>query len=300
MSIYAHRKEEKSTFSTFDIVKREFARSPGAIVALVIIVAATLFVIIPYFFIDTDDALTVNLLRVNWAPSLGEDGHLLGTEHNGRDVFALLVLGARNSLLVSLAVTLLTGIVGIILGLFSGYFGGRFDNVLMRIVDFVSTLPMLIMIIAFLAIVPGFNVIRFTLVMSAFLWTGITRLVRARAIQEKELEYIQASKTLGTPHLKTIFSGLLPNVSSIIIVTMTLNTAANVGLETGLSFLGFGFPFEYPSLGSLIASASNSVVLQHRWWIWLPAALFVVILMLAINTVGRTLNRATDARQRRG
>jgi len=297
----AKNKKEKSgdhtNISTFDIIKREFLRDPGAIVALSIIVIAVLFITIPYFFIDSADALTVNLMRVNQAPG---DGHLLGTEQNGRDVFALLVVGARNSLAISVAVTLITGFVGIVLGLFSGYFGGRFDNILMRIVDFVTTLPPLIMIIAFLAIFPGFNVLRFTLVMSFFLWTGITRLVRARAIQEKELEYIQASKTLGTPHLKTIFAGLLPNISSIIIVNMTLNTAANVGLETGLSFLGFGFPFDTPSLGTLVASSSNSVVLQHRWWIWLPAALFVVVLMLAINTIGRTLHRATDARLRRG
>jgi len=293
----ANNKKEKSTTSTFDILVREFARSPGSIFALVVIILSVLFVTVPYFFIDTNDALTVNLLRVNNSPSAD---HWLGTEQNGRDVFALLVLGARNSLIISLAVTIITGVVGIILGLFSGYFGGTFDNILMRIVDFVSTLPFIVMIIAFLAIFPGFNVLRFTLIMSFFLWTGITRLVRARAIQEKELEYIQASKTLGTPHLKTIFGGLLPNISSIIIVNMTLNTAANIGLETGLSFLGFGFPFEIPSLGTLVSAASNSVVLQHRWWIWLPAALFVVVLMLAINTIGRTLHRATDARLRRG
>ena len=289
--------EKVQKFSTFTIIKREFLRDNVALFSLGIIIIAVLFVIIAPLLIDREYMLGVNPMRVNNAPSAN---HWLGTEGAGRDVFALLAIGARNSLIIALTVTMITAIVGITFGLFAGYYGGRFDNIVMRIVDFFSTLPMLVMIIAFLAIFPGFNVFRFIGIMSLFLWVGITRLVRARAIQEKELEYIQASKTLGTPHIKTIFTALLPNISSIIIVQLTLNTAANVGLETGLSFLGFGFPFSEPSLGSLIGAANDVIVMQHRWWIWMPATLFVLVLMISINSIGRTLNRATDARQRRG
>ena len=289
--------KEQSSVSTLNIIKREFSRDISALIALGVIVVAVLFVLIVPLLIDQEWALGVHPRRINNAPSAE---HWLGTDIAGRDVFALLAVGARNSLIIAVVVTLMTAFIGITLGVTSGYFGGKFDNVVMRIVDFVSTLPALVMIIAFLAIVPGFHVVRFALVMTFFLWVGIQRLVRARAIQEKELEYIQASKTLGTPHRKIIFRELLPNISSIIIVNLTLNTAANVGLETGLSFLGFGFPFEQPSLGRLIAEASDPIVMQHRWWIWVPAAVFVLVLMLAISTIGRTLNRATDARQRRG
>jgi len=292
-----YQDNRNNSLSAFTIIKREFIQDKATIFALGILIVSLLFVIITPLFIDRADALTVNLIRINQAPS---NAHILGTDGAGRDVFALLAIGAGSSLLIALLVTLISGFAGVSLGLISGYFGGKFDNIMMRIVDFISTLPALVMIIAFIAIFPGFSIIRFSLVMSFFSWTGIMRLVRARSIQEKELEYIQASKTLGTPHFKTIFKELLPNISSIIIVQMTLATAANVGLETGLSFLGFGFPFDQPSLGRLIAEASQPIVMQHRWWIWLPAALFVLILMLAINTIGRTLNRATDARLRRG
>jgi len=294
------KKEETSThqnMSFFHIVQREFIRDKAAMFALIILIVTTLFIIIAPLFIDSEWALTVNPRRINQPPSAA---HILGTDIAGRDVFALLVKGAGTSLMVALAVTLMSAFIGITLGLISGYFGGKFDNAMMRIVDFISTLPALVMIIAFLAVFPGFNVITFSLIMTFFSWTGIMRLVRARSIQEKELEYIQASKTLGTPHFKTIFRELLPNVSSILIVNLTLNTAANVGLETGLSFLGFGFPFTEPSLGALIASASDPIVMQHRWWNWIPAAIFVLVLMLSINTIGQTLNRATDARMRRG
>jgi len=289
--------ENAPNISTFSIIKREFKKDVGAMIALGIIVVAALVVIVWPFFIDFDWAFSINPRRINQAPS---SYHWLGTEVGGRDVFSLLIVGARSSLTIALFVTALSAIIGILMGLVSGYFGGKIDNAIMRVIDFISTLPALVMIIAFLAIVPGFNVIRFSLVMTFFSWTGVARLVRARAIQEKELEYIQASKTLGTPHRVTIFRELLPNISSIIIVNLTLNTAANVGLETGLSFLGFGFPFEEPSLGSLISAASDPIVMQHRWWIWVPAAIFVLVLMLAISSIGRTLNRATDARLRRG
>jgi len=304
MSEKLANKYEKTpnSMSTWTIIKREFARDIGAMIAVGILVIAILFVIIGPFFISNFaregfDPLGVNPRFLNNPPSAQ---NWLGTEGTGRDVFSILVVGAGNSLVVALAVTILSNFIGISLGLISGYFGGKFDNIMMRIVDFISTLPALVMIIAFLAIIPGFSLIRFVLVMTFFSWTGMMRLIRANALQEKELEYIQASKTLGTPHWKIIVRELLPNVSSIIIVNLTLATANNVGIETGLTFLGFGFPFDHPSLGSLIATASHPIVIQHRWWIWMPAALFVLILMFSINAIGKTLERATDARLRRG
>ena len=294
-------KESKKTvtnkMSTFTIIKREFTRDIGAMISLGVLVIAILFIIVVPVLVDNDYMLNVNLLRLNNPPSAA---HWLGTEGTGRDVFSLLAVGARNSLWVALAVTALSATIGISLGLIAGYFGGRFDNIIMRVVDFISTLPTLVMIIAILAVVPGFSLIRFILTMTFFSWVGTMRLIRANSLQEKELEYIQASKTLGTPHWKIIIRELLPNISSIIIVNLTLMTAANVGIETGLSFLGFGFPFETPSLGSLIAAAQQAVVMQHRWWVWVPAAIFVLVLMFSINAIGKALERSTDARLRRG
>src|SRR5690606_6447023 len=124
--------------------------------------------------------------------------------------------------------------------------------------------------------------------------------IRSKTLAEKELDYVQASKTLGSSNLKIMFTQVLPNLSSIIIVNMTLNLAANIGLESGLSFLGFGFPESTPSLGTLLSYATNPQTLQYRWWIWVPAALLILLLMLSVNNVGQALKRATDARQRRG
>mgnify|MGYP001270253217 FL=1 len=186
------------------------------------------------------------------------------------------------------------------MGIVAGYFGGTVDNILMRIVDFFMVLPFLMIVIVFVAIVPKYSVVSFSLIMTSCLWMGIARLIRSRALQEGELDYIQASKTLGSSHLKIMFTQLLPNLSTLIVVTMTLNLAANIGIESGLSFLGFGFPESTPSLGTLLSYARNPQVLEHRWWIWIPPALLILLLMLAVRNVGEAIKRATDARQRRG
>src|SRR5690606_8064208 len=156
------------------------------------------------------------------------------------------------------------------------------------------------LVIVFVAIVPKYTIFSFALIFAAFSWMGIARLIRSKALQEKEMEYIKASQTLGTSHPKIIFREMMPNISSLIIVTMTLNLANNIGIESGLSFLGFGFPETTPSLGTLLSYAMNPQTLEHRWWIWAPAAVMILVLMLAVRNVGEALRRATDARQRWG
>jgi peptide/nickel transport system permease protein len=95
-----------------------------------------------------------------------------------------------------------------------------------------------------------------------------------------------------------MFREVLPNIGSLIIVNLTLNLAGNMGLETGLTFLGFGLPFNTPSLGTLISYAAIPENMQKRWWQWLPASLLIVIMMLCINFVGQAIKRAADAKQR--
>ena len=145
----------------------------------------------------------------------------------------------------------------------------------MRFIDFVIVLPTLMLIIVFITLVPTFNITTFILIMTAFLWTGKARLIRSKVLTEKELDYVAASKTLGTPNWKIILFQVLPNLSSIIIVSITLNLAGNIGIESGLTYLGFGLPESTPSLGTLVSYATNPDVLQEKWWIWLPASIMI-------------------------
>ncbi|MEO2208024.1 ABC transporter permease [Paenibacillus pabuli] len=283
--------------SSLSILWRELVRDKVALISLIFLGLVLLLVYGTALFLDQDEIVKVDLFALYEPPS---SQYWLGTDYGGRDVFGQLVIGTRNSLSIAILVTVMTGFLGIVIGVLSGYFGGLIDNIFMRIVDFFMVLPFMMIVIAFVTAVPKYNITSFSLIMTAFLWMGIARLIRSKALQERELEYVKASKTLGSSHLKIMLSQVLPNLSSIIIVTMTLNLAANIGLESGLSFLGFGFPESTPSLGTLVSYARNPQTLEFRWWIWLPASVLILVLMLSINNVGQALKRATDARQRRG
>ena len=288
----AHRNQSGLT-----ILWREIVRDKLALFSLIFFVGITVLVFTVSLVLDLNEIVRVDLFSIHEPPSAE---FWLGTDYGGRDVFGQLIIGTRNSLWIGFVVTFLTGVIGITFGLIAGYFGGHVDNVMMRILDFFQILPFLMIVIVFVSIVPNYSTLAFSLIMTAFLWMGIARLIRSKALQERELDYAQASKTLGTPQWKIMFGQVLPNLSSIIIVSMTLNLAANIGLESGLSFLGFGFPESTPSLGTLLSYARNPQTLEYRWWIWLPAAILIFLLMLSVRNIGEALKRATDARQRRG
>ncbi|KLR72713.1 MULTISPECIES: ABC transporter permease [Geobacillus] len=287
---------EKSP-SALSIMWRELVRDRLALVSLIILSVILLIVYGASIFLDQEEIVKVDFLAIYSPPSAE---HWLGTDYGGRDVFGQLIIGARNSFTIGLAITLITGAIGLVVGLVAGYFGGWIDNVIMRIIDFILVLPFLMLVIVFVAIVPKYNVATFILIMSAFLWTGKARLIRAKTLAERELDYVSASKTLGTPDWKIILFQILPNLSSIIIVNLTLNLAGNIGIESGLTYLGFGLPESTPSLGTLVSYATNPDVLQNKWWVWLPASLLILVMMLCINFIGQALKRAADARQRLG
>ena len=241
------------------------------------------------------DVMRNDLLRQNQSPE--ESSTLLGTDNVGRYVAPLLVVSARNSLNVAFGVTALSFVFGLIVGIVSGFYGGRTDNIIMRIVDTWSMIPFLMAVIAIISIAPR-STGMFIFLLTAFTWMGRTRLVRAAALQNRNLDYISASKTLGTRNIVIIIREMLPNLVDIIVANFVLTAAANIGIETGLSMLGFGMGMEYPSLGTMLQNALQPVNLQFRWWTWVPAVVLVITIMLCINFVGNVLQRVADPRQR--
>ncbi len=287
---------EKSP-SSFSIMWRELVRDKLALSSLILLSLILIIVYGASLILDQEKIVKVDLLSIYSPPSAE---HWLGTDYGGRDILGQLIIGTRNSFTIGLAITLITGFIGLTVGLIAGYFGGVIDNMIMRVIDFILVLPFLMLVIVFIALVPKYNVFTFILIMSAFLWTGKARLIRAKTLAERELDYVSASKTLGTPDWKIMIREILPNLSSIIIVNLTLNLAGNIGIESGLSYLGFGLPESTPSLGTLVSYAMNPDVLQNKWWVWLPASLLILVMMLCINFIGQALKRAADARQRLG
>lgn len=293
---------KESTVSTpptgFQVIVREFLKDKIALAALIILTLIFLFIYIGPFFINEATALKVNILQRYKAP--GVNGYLLGSDEGGRDVFAMLVIGARNSVTIGFTITILTCIIGIIVGLISGYYGKWVDTTLMRIVDFIMILPTLMIIIVFVTVIPNYTLFHFILIMTLFYWVGSARLFRTRTLQEASLDYVNASKTLGSSDLQIMFREILPNISSLIIVNLILRLAGNIGIETGLTYLGFGLPYTTPSLGTLISAAKTQDIIENKMWVWLPATILILVMMLCINYIGQAFQRAADARQRPG
>ena len=293
---------KESTVSTpptgFQVIVREFLKDRIALAALIILTLIFLFIYIGPFFINEATALKVNILQRYKAP--GVNGYILGSDEGGRDVFAMLVIGARNSVTIGFTITILTCIIGIIVGLISGYYGKWVDTTLMRVVDFIMILPTLMIIIVFVTVIPNYTLFHFILIMTLFYWVGSARLFRTRTLQEASLDYVNASKTLGSSDLQIMFREILPNISSLIIVNLILRLAGNIGIETGLTYLGFGLPYTTPSLGTLISAAKTQDIIENKMWVWLPATILILVMMLCINYIGQAFQRAADARQRLG
>ncbi|WP_290491242.1 MULTISPECIES: ABC transporter permease [unclassified Aerococcus] len=279
------------------VIWREFLKDKLALFSLILFILIILGVFIGAIVIDQDEVLRISLLDSYLPPN---DEFILGTDSGGRSIFGQLIIGARNSITIGFTITALTSIVGITIGLVAGYYGGIIDNFLMRIIDFIMLLPTTMLIIVFITLVSDYNVWTFILIMSAFYWVGQARLIRSKALSESRRDYISASRTMGTPTYKILFREILPNLSSLIIVNVTLNFAANIGIETGLSYLGFGLPTSTPSLGTLVSYAQSPDILENKTWVWLPASLLILVLMLCINYVGQALKRSADAKQRLG
>ena len=285
-----------NTASVWKIMWREIYRDKLALVGLILFVLITATVYIWAMFIDPVDAAFVNL-RTRLLPPGGD--FFLGTDSAGRDMLHQLILSARNSFTIAYIVTFGGAIIGITFGLLAGFYGGHVDNVLMRLFNFWGMVPSLMLIIVFLQLVPNYGVVTFSLMMiGIFTWMSFAGLIRIKALQQGRLDYVAASKTLGTPNIVIIFREVLPNLVSIIVSQFTLSLAGNMGIETGLTFLGFGLPFGTPSLGRLVFYARTPANLTNRLWLWLPAALLIIIMMLCINFVGQALNRAADAKKR--
>ncbi|MFW3588743.1 ABC transporter permease [Vagococcus fluvialis] len=282
----------------FKMIVREFKKDKLALFSLGLLTILLLTIFIGAMMLDKDAVMKVSIFDKYGEP--GVNGFILGADEGGRDVFGQLIIGARNSVVIGFAITIITSIIGVGLGIIAGYYGGIVDTIIMRIVDFIMVLPMIMIVIVFVTIIPKYNMMSFVWIMSAFYWVAKARLFRGKTLSESRRDYVSASKTLGTSDFKIMFGELMPNLSSLIITNLTINFAANIGIETTLSYLGFGLPPGTPSLGTLIGYASNGDVLSNMTWIWAPASLLILVMMLSINYVGQAFKRSADARQRLG
>ena len=228
-------------------------------------------------------------------PSLGE--HPFGQDDIGRDYLALVMRGAQRSLMVAFVIGVLGGVIGTIVGAISGFYRGIVDSVLMRFVDFVITVPAIIIgsVIGYRYgnLGAGFLAIYLGL----FSWTGLSRLVRGEFLKLREMEFVDAARVAGASNRRIIFKHILPNAVGIIIVSVTLLMSSAILLETALSYIGFGVVAPDVSLGLLISTYQDSFT-SRPFLFWWPG-FFIISIALSINFIGDGLRDAFDPRQRR-
>ena len=279
--------------SYLQTVRRRFMHHHLAVVSLVIVAilggAALLApVIAPY---KPDDIVG----PFSGAPS---KEFWLGTDQIGRDVLSRLLYAMRISLLVGIMATLISTVIGVVLGLISGYFGGVADMVIMRFTDMVMSFPYILLVLVAAAVFkPGlWNII---LILGFVDWPGIARLVRGNVLNLRETNFIKGNIVAGMPLRHILFSEILPNTVAPILVYATSVIALSMLDEAALSFLGLGVQPPAASLGNMLNGAQSLTVLTKQPWLWIPAGLLIVILVMAINFIGDALRDALDPNSRR-
>jgi len=221
--------------------------------------------------------------------------HWLGTDVQGRDVWARLIYGARVSLAVGVVSQLIAVTLGVFLGLIAGYYGRWVDEVIMRLADVTLAFPTLLLLIAIVAAVqPSLTVVFATIGVVG--WAGMARLVRGQALVVRQLEYVQAVRALGARDMRVVARHLLPNVAAPVIIAATLGVAGAIMAEAALSFLGLGVQPPTPSWGAMIADGRDLGQLRHAPWTSLAPGLAIGAAVLGFNLLGDALRDALDPR----
>lgn len=234
------------------------------------------------------------------AQAAGLKGYLMGTDGRGRDVYARIVHGGKMTLTVGGVAVLISSLIAVLVGCVSGYFGGWVDTLLMRVTEIFSSIPFLPFAMLLSQIIKNYNVTEtarifiIMLILGALSWTGLARMIRGQILSEREKEFVTAARALGVRESKIAFRHVLPNVVSVILVSMTLDFASCLLTESSLSYLGFGVQQPQPTWGNMLSGSNNSTVIQNYWWQWLFPALFLSLAVICINVIGDALRDALD------
>lgn len=225
----------------------------------------------------------------------GSAKHLLGTDQLGRDILSRIIAGASISLQVGISVVIVAGIIGSLVAMLAGYTGGLMDLLLMRLVDFVMSLPFLIVAVTLAAILGAskFNII---IIICAVAWAWYARVLRADVLRIKESDFIKLAIVAGCSRMRIMIRHIFPNIVNSLVVLATLNLGVVIIAEASLSFLGLGVPPPDPTWGSMVAEGRDYIGLA--WWMCFWPGIAILFVVLSFNLLGDWLRVRLDPKFR--
>jgi oligopeptide transport system permease protein len=227
--------------------------------------------------------------------SIKQQYFLFGTDNTGRDLLSRTLMAGRISLAIGLLAGITAVVIGVIYGATAGFSGGRTDEMMMRIVDVLYSLPFIFFVIM-LVVFFGRNFVLMFLAVGAVLWLDMARIVRGQALSIRRQEYVQAAEALGVSRAGILFRHIVPNLLGPVVIYMTLLVPQVIILESFLSFLGLGVQEPMTSWGVLIAAGAKNIGSAN--WLLIFPAVFLVSTLFALNFVGDGLRDALDPRDR--
>lgn len=271
-----------------------FRRDKVAVIALAISILLIAFSFgAPIVSMLTGNKYDFGNLRAQLLPPFENSQYPLGTDANGRDILTRLAYGGRVSMMVAGLSLIFTLVIGGAVGSIAGYFGGIVDNLLMRFVDVVISIPGITLLLLLSTVwKPG--PVGLAFVIAAISWTGVSRLIRGEVLTLKHRDYIDAARVIGANDRRIIMGHIIPNVLSIVIVWASLALPGLIITEATLSYLGFGVGIPTPSWGNMLNEASQFYT--RSWTYAFLPGFFIFVSALCFNLVGNGLRDALDPR----
>jgi len=270
-----------------------FAENKLGLVGVALFVGVVLFAFVGPLLYHTDQIHT-NFDQVDLPP--GAAGHLLGTDQSGYDVLGRLMAGGQTSLIVSVAAAFLAAVGGSLVGAAAGFSASVVDSVLMRLVDAFMSIPQLFVVIVVATIVVPSRA-SLMIIIASMSWFTTARLVRGEALRIRELEYVEAARSVGSGRPRIVIRHVLPNAVGVIVVSTTFQVADAILILASLDFLGLGIPSPSASWGGML-STGLQYIYDGYWWLIFPAGGIIMVAVMAVNFIGDGLRDAVETRLR--